>query len=253
MEAILYICHGSRVKEASAQAVNFIKECMKRQSNMIQEYCFLELASPTIEDAYATCVQRGATKIIAIPVLLLTAAHAKHDIPDVLRKMKNFFPEIELKYGRPIGVSEKMVDILEERLLETKKKITGQSLILLVGRGSSDPDVKKDLSHIADLLQIRMPNTTVKDCYLTAATPSFEDALIQVESYPVNQIFIIPYLLFTGLLMQSMEKAIGEIPRTSEQEFVLCHYLGYHPKIEQVIGERIQELSGESAYVSNYA
>lgn len=253
MEAILYICHGSRVKEASAQAVDFIKECMKRQPNTIQEYCFLELASPTIEEAYVTCVQRGATKIKAIPVLLLTAAHAKQDIPDVLRKMKNHFPNVELKYGRPIGVSEKMVDILEERLLETNKKITENSLVLLVGRGSSDPDVKRDLSHIADLLQRRMPNTTVKDCYLTAATPSFGDSLLQAESMPVKQIFIIPYLLFTGLLMQSMQKAIGEIQRTSEQEFILCHYLGYHPKIEQAIIERIQELSGESAYVSDYA
>ncbi|MGE7120784.1 sirohydrochlorin chelatase [Peribacillus sp. NPDC046944] len=253
MEAILYICHGSRVKEASAQAIDFIRICMKRHPNVIQEYCFLELESPTIEEAYAACVYRGATKIKAIPILLLTAAHGKHDIPQVLRKMKNQFPDVEMKYGRPIGVSERMVDILEERLVETKEKITENSLVLLVGRGSSDPDVKRDLGHIANSLQNRIPNTRVKDCYLTAASPSFGEALLKANSTPVNQIFVIPYLLFTGLLMQSMERAISEVQRNSDKKFVLCPYLGYHPKIEQAISDRIQELSGESAYVSDYA
>jgi sirohydrochlorin ferrochelatase len=253
MEAILYICHGSRVKEATAQAVDFIQTCMKNQSNIIQEYCFLELANPTIEDAYAACVKRGATKIIAIPVLLLTAAHAKHDIPEVLRKMNHNYPNVELKYGRPIGVSEKMVDILVERLQETNEKIQENSLVLLVGRGSSDPDVKRDLRNIADLLEDRLPNIRVEDCYLTAASPSFTDALEKAKHAQANQVFIIPYLLFTGLLMQSMQTKIEEINQEGGQNFVLCRYLGYHSKIEQALEERIQELSGESAYVSDYA
>lgn len=253
MEAILYICHGSRVKEATKQAIDFIQVCMKKQENMIQEFCFLELARPTIEEAYSACVRRGATKINAIPVLLLTAAHAKQDIPEVLRQMKYQFPDVELNYGRPIGVSEKIVDLLEERLVETKQKITENSLVLLVGRGSSDPDVKRDLRQIADLLEYRLPNTRVEDCYLTAASPIFTEALVREDASEINKIFIIPYLLFTGILMQSMQKKISEISITSKQEFVLCRYLGYHPKVEEVLLERIQELSGESAYVSDYA
>ncbi|MEJ9229662.1 sirohydrochlorin chelatase [Peribacillus butanolivorans] len=253
MEAILYICHGSRVKEASAQAIDFIHVCMEGQSNTIQEYCFLELQSPTIEDAYDRCVQRGATKIIAIPVLLLTAAHAKYDIPVILCKMKKQYPEVELKYGRPIGVSDKMVDILVERLKETNEKVTENSLVLLVGRGSSDPDVKRDLSQLAGLLKRRLPKSQVQDCYLTAASPTFAETLEMAEDAQSDQIFIIPYLLFTGILMQSIQTAIKKIQKKGKQNFVLCRYLGYHPKIGQALSERIHEVSEEGAYVSNYS
>jgi sirohydrochlorin ferrochelatase len=88
---------------------------------------------------------------------------------------------------------------------------------------------------------------------LTAATPSFGEALEYAEEYPSNQVFIIPYLLFTGLLMQSIENSLKKIQKTRRQKFILCRYLGYHPKIEQAISERIHEVSGEGAYVSNYA
>lgn len=64
MEAILYICHGSRVKEASAQAIDFIKVCMQAQPYSIQEYCFLELETPTIEEAYERCIQKGAVHVL---------------------------------------------------------------------------------------------------------------------------------------------------------------------------------------------
>ncbi|MGE7184425.1 sirohydrochlorin chelatase [Peribacillus sp. NPDC006672] len=253
MEAILYICHGSRVKEASAQAIDFIKVCMAAQPNSIQEYCFLELETPTIEDAYERCVQKGAKKIIAIPVLLLTAVHAKYDIPVILNKMKKRFPAVDLRYGRPIGVSDKMVDILVERLEETKERVAEDSLLLLVGRGSSDPDVKRDLGRLADLLSNRFPKSRVQECYLTAASPSFEEALDFAEESRPNQVFIIPYLLFTGILMKSIETRLKKIQKKERQKIILCRYLGYHPKIEYAISERIHEVSGEGAYVSNYA
>ncbi|MCK1993353.1 sirohydrochlorin chelatase [Peribacillus muralis] len=252
MESILYICHGSRLKEASAQAIEFINVCMKAQPNKIQEYCFLELEAPTIEEAYEQCVQQGATRIIAIPVLLLTAVHAKHDIPAILTKMKKRYPNVDLNYGRPIGVSDKMVDILVERLEETNVRVMENSLVLLVGRGSSDPDVKRDLGQLADLLRNRLPNSQVKECYLTAASPSFTEALEMAEVSQSNQVFIIPYLLFTGLLMKSIQNSINNVENKRKNKFILCRYLGYHPKIGQAISERIQEV-GEGAYVSNYA
>jgi sirohydrochlorin ferrochelatase len=93
----------------------------------------------------------------------------------------------------------------------------------------------------------------VQECYLTAATPSFGEALEFAVESRSNQVFIIPYLMFTGLLMQSIENSIKKIQKKGKQRIILCRYLGYHPKIEQAISERIHEVSGEGAYVSNYA
>ena len=41
MKAVLYICHGSRIREANEQAISFIQQIMKRVDMPIQEISFL--------------------------------------------------------------------------------------------------------------------------------------------------------------------------------------------------------------------
>lgn len=118
---------------------------------------------------------------------------------------------------------------------------TNHSLVLLVGRGSSDSDVKQDLHEIVKLLRIRL-NTRVEDCYLTAASPSFAETLENSLCTDTGSVFVIPYLLFTGILMKGLEKEISHITKTTEKKYILCNYLGYHPKIEGILQERIKEL-----------
>ena len=174
MEAILYICHGSRVKEASEQAVSFIHQMMKKVDAPIQEIGFLELSEPTIAQSFEHCVKKGVTNIIVIPILLLTAAHAKEDIPKELAKLQSRFPDVKVKIGQPIGVHEKMIDIILERIADTNIPLKDDAIVLLVGRGSSDPDVKRDLAQIGKMLKQRLAIKQVEVCFLTAAEPSLE-------------------------------------------------------------------------------
>jgi sirohydrochlorin ferrochelatase len=243
LDAILYVCHGSRSREGCEQAISFIKKCMNNNTVEIQEYGFLELASPTIEAAIERCISRGASRIKVIPLLLLTAGHAKRDIPEVLAKVKEKHPDITLQYGRPIGVHAKMIDIITERLYENNKQISNRACILLVGRGSSDPDVKRDLSQIAKMLQQRIGSVTVKDCYLHGAGLKFTAALNEAVQSDVDEIYIVPYLLFTGRLMASMKKTIDMMAESSAKKMILCNCLGYHPNIEQILKERVLELN----------
>ncbi|RFU67643.1 sirohydrochlorin chelatase [Peribacillus saganii] len=240
MDAILYIMHGSRVAKGVEQAASFIQRCMQNIDVPIQEYCFLELANPNIKEAFQRCIERGATKIHALPVLLLTAAHAKDDIPTELSRIHKQYPEVGVRYGRPIGVDSNMVDILVERIQETGEAITEDSMVLLVGRGSSDPDVKRDLIQIGELLHQRIGVNRIVDCYLTAASPSFEEGLHMAKESGLKRVFVIPYLLFTGILMKTMEKEIEKLE--AENQFILCSYLGYHPLIEKVLQDRVKEM-----------
>ncbi|CAH0345244.1 sirohydrochlorin chelatase [Bacillus sp. CECT 9360] len=253
MEAILYICHGSRIKIACDEAISFVKICMEQNPVSIQEYCFLELSDPTIEEAYERCVKRGATKITVLPVLLLTAVHAKEDIPNELDRIRKGFPEVEMVYGRPIGVHHHMIDILMERLQETGEELNGDSMVLLIGRGSSDPDVKRDLSQIAQLLEEKTGLNRVDTCYLTAVDPDLEQGLQAAKQSPYKKVFIIPYLLFTGILMNTIQKTLKSDYAEGDKEFILCHYLGYHPLIGDILQERFTELSGGNGRVSHHA
>lgn len=240
MNAVIYICHGSRVPAAREQAIAFIERCMYQSIAPIQEYCFLELAAPTIEAAFKSCINKGARTIAVVPVLLLTAAHAKKDIPNELARIGSLFPGVTIKYGYPISVHPKMIEPLVERISEIGEPITDYSMVLLVGRGSSDPDVKRDLNRIAALFKERTGIAHVDTCFLTAATPSLEDGLQAAGKSNYDKIFVIPYLLFTGILMKHINKMIATHPYS--RKFYLCNYLGYHSSIENILVEKASEL-----------
>src|SRR3954453_12047340 len=107
-QAVLYVCHGSRVKEACEEAMAFISRCQEHIHAELHEICFLELVSPSIEEGFSSCVKQGATHIAVVPLLLLTAVHAKKDIPLELERASKRHPTIQVTYGKPIGVHKKM-------------------------------------------------------------------------------------------------------------------------------------------------
>jgi sirohydrochlorin ferrochelatase len=239
VDAILYICHGSRDIAAQKEADAFIKACMKDNIEIIQEYAFLELASPTLEEAFLACVKRGATNIIVAPVLLLRAAHAKRDIPTELAQIRCLYPKVNILYASPFGVHPSMVDLLSKRLSETNEPVTAKSIVLIVGRGSSDPEVKRDLTRIAYLLKEKRKLARVEVCYLSVASPSFSESLLTIRNTEYDKLFVIPYLLFSGVLMENIQRELAV--NSDLQKFVLCKNLGYDRLISQVLQERAKE------------
>jgi sirohydrochlorin ferrochelatase len=241
MKAILYVCHGSRMIKACQEAAAFVERCKANIDIPIQEISFIELAEPDIAKGIDTCVRKGATSIAVIPVLLLAAGHVKHDIPEEIAKAKQRYPHIEMAIGKPFGVHEKMVQILRERIAEQSVPLDDEAMVLLVGRGSSDPDIKKNLQEIARLLQEKMQLSHVEICFLAAATPTLDEGLHRAFYSEYKKIFIVPYLLFTGVLMKKLKKKLKSLS-ASDKQFILCNYLGYHPLLQDVLYERVNEL-----------
>ncbi|WLV25051.1 sirohydrochlorin chelatase [Aciduricibacillus chroicocephali] len=240
MEAVLYIGHGTRVPQGVAEALDFIDRGKEGVEAPIQESCFLELVEPDILEGIKRCVDRGATCISVVPILLLTAMHAKKDIPDELKKAQNLYPHIEFKYGRPFGIHKKITNALLDRVKE-KGEPGYEDMVLLVGRGSSDPEVKRDLTSIAEDLQSLHPFKEVAISFMYGAKPKLREALLTAQESGAKRVFIVPYLLFSGLVMYEIEEELEKLP-DSEQEFILCESLGYHPSIAEVLQERANEL-----------
>lgn len=236
MQAILYIAHGSRVKAGVEQAVNFLKSVQQEIKIPIQEISFLELATPTIAEGIVSCINQGATAIAIVPILLLAAQHAKHDIPSEIDKAKKQYPQVRFTYGEPLGVHELLIDTLQNRILEAGCP-TKDASVLVIGRGSSDPAVKRDLDKIATRLRDKYAYEAVDTCFLYGMGPTFEEWLQQENKG--NQVFIVPYLLFTGVLRQNITKRLQEY---ENKNVILCESLGYDDNVRKVLVERIYQL-----------
>ncbi|KGR87766.1 sirohydrochlorin chelatase [Lysinibacillus odysseyi] len=239
MQAVLYVAHGSRVREGVNEALAFIKGVIPHINAQIQQESFLELAEPTIMQGVAACVEQGATEIAVAPILLLTANHLNEDIPREIQEAKRKFPEVTFSIGQALGIDDRLVNVLEQRLNESGESYTGAN-VLLVGRGSSDPAVKRDLTQIGGLLQKKAGLNKVSTCFLYGKGVSFEDALQQLVTED-KKTFIIPYLLFTGLLKQHIREKIANI-QNFNQAVHLCDCLGYDEQVQHVFINRITQL-----------
>ncbi|WP_077622301.1 sirohydrochlorin chelatase [Sediminibacillus massiliensis] len=241
MEAVLYVSHGSRVEKARSEALAFIDAVQDMIDVPLQQTCFLELSDPDVEQGLAELVKEGATSIAVIPVLLLSAGHYYQDIPEEIDRAKQRYPGVRFHYGRPLGVQDRLVDILVQRMEETGIDLEPDADILLVGRGSRNPETPKDIGLIARKLEERT-GLTVNSCYLAACKPSFDEGLKASLKKGGTQTIVVPYLWFTGLLMQSMQMKINQVQQETDKQMVLCQYLGDHPFMKEALKNRVEEV-----------
>lgn len=252
MRAILYVGHGSRVEEGNIELRSFIEKAKAFFTEVsIQEVGFIELASPSIQEAIQTCVAKGATHIAVVPVLLLTAQHAKEDIPIEIDQAKVKYQHVRFSYGRPFGVEQTIIELVKRRAEQAGlTKVDGrpsyeqreEATLLIVGRGSSDPEQTSDLFKIARLVWEDTPIIDTEVCFIAATRPNVDEGLEKALRLKGNTIYVIPYLLFTGVLMQGLQKQLEALNDRSEKSFILTDYLGFDDQLLAVLKTRTQEV-----------
>lgn len=204
MKAILYIGHGTRSKKGENEAKAFLQKVIEKIAIPIQEISFLELSSPSVDEGFQRCVERGATEVTVVPILLLTAGHMKNDIPDELASIQARHPLIPITLKQAFGVQENILDAIAELVHDSVPDITNDDSILLVGRGSSDPGIHTAFSEIEKGIKDRLGVTKISSCYLAAAEPKFHDGLENMLAVAKKRVIVIPYLLFSGLLLSEV-------------------------------------------------
>ncbi|MGR5995019.1 sirohydrochlorin chelatase [Bacillus cereus] len=96
----------------------------------------------------------GPLRLLLSLFFLLAAGHVKKDIPFELEKLTNQFSDVKVTYGNPFGVSETLVkSVYSGSGIEQEDK--NEVTLLLVARGSSDPEVLRDINWIASLFQTK--------------------------------------------------------------------------------------------------
>ena len=148
------------------------------------------------------------------------------------------FPNVEVSYGQPLGVQRRLTSVLKERIAETGIKPNDDAKVLVIGRGSYNPQTQKDITAIRDQLYDLTELNDIDVCYLATCGPKFEEALRQAVEAKHSQIFVVPYLWFTGILEQHIDSTVNSYDVDSD--IILCHRLGHH-KYLHALRDRVLE------------
>ncbi|TWE08078.1 sirohydrochlorin cobaltochelatase [Neobacillus bataviensis] len=250
MKAILFVGHGSRDQEGNQQVRAFLGEMRKTwDDSILVETCFLEFERPTVNQGIDLCVEKGADHIVVIPIMLLQAGHSKIHIPAAIDEAKNKYPLVQFTYGRPIGVHEETFEILKTRLMEIGENWGSpedDTAVLLLGRGGSDPDANSDLYKIARLLWEKTNYKIVEPAFMGVTNPLVNEGIERCIKLGAKKVVILPYFLFTGILIKRLEDMMVPIQNQySSVEFQLADYFGYHPKLQTILIDRVEEALGD--------
>jgi len=159
---------------------------------------FIELSPPPLGDAVAELVATGARRIAAVPLMLVAAGHVKGDIPAALARERRRHAGLSIAYGRPLGPHPTVLALLRERLAELDPD--PDTTVLLVGRGSTDPDANAEVARAARLLAETAPVAGVEYAFVSLAAPDVPAGLRRCRALGARRVAVLPYFLFTGVL-----------------------------------------------------
>lgn len=245
----LMICgHGSRNKGAVKQFAQLAERLRTRFPGWPVEYGYLEFANPIIKDGLDKLRAQGCTRVLAVPGMLFAAGHAKNDIPSVLNTYQAQHPEMTIDYGRELAIDTRMVRAAGERVQEALDAAGGdvplhETLLMVVGRGASDPDANSNVSKVTRLLWEGMGFGWAETSYSGVTFPLVAPGLAHAAKLGYKRIVVFPYFLFTGVLVQRIYAAADDLAaKHPEIEVIKADYLNDHPQVIDTMKDRVDEI-----------
>jgi sirohydrochlorin cobaltochelatase len=251
---LLLVGHGTRDSAGLAEFHELHGLLVERAGEVPVEACFLELAEPDITEGIKALLARGVRQIVVAPLLLFAAGHAKRDIPegvtDALQQLSQTNEAAKscqvVCQLPPLACHEKLLELSAVRYREAQplvvqfheeKLISADATLILVGRGSSDPEARAELFRFAQLRAKQLPGVAVEVCFYALAEPKLEPTLALVANSAVGRVIVQPHLLFTGEVREGIELLAEKyaVQSAGRQQWLLCEPLGPHRLLAEAL------------------
>ncbi|CAA7613188.1 conserved hypothetical protein [Candidatus Terasakiella magnetica] len=240
--------HGSRDVDAIAEFGALAHHLKHRLPQFEVESGYLEFAKPIIRTGLDALAAKGVSRILAVPGMLFAAGHVKNDLPWEINSFAALHPGLDVRYGRELAVDTKLLKAARARIEQAEAASTSgigrkDTLLLVVGRGTNDPDANSNIAKVARMLWEGMDFGWAEIAFSGVAYPLVDQALERCVKLGYKRVIVFPYFLFTGILVKRIyawtDEAAAAHPGV---EFLKAPYLNDHPLVIDSFVERVGEL-----------
>ncbi len=241
---VVFVGHGSRVKKANEELeliVNFFKE---QYSDLRVVHCYIELAKPSFNlKIFEEASRLQCKRLIILPVFLFSSKHVKNDLPIILSKVQSNFPAKEIICADAMKSSSKLVELAYKRIKDVCDPLDSDNGLLVVGRGSSDPDSNGEFEKIVRLIYEKGNFSFALSSAIGISTPTVSDQIKLISRLRPKRLIIFPYFLFHGRLIENLWKKIDEFKEThSWIEIIRAKELGVDRLLVEYFAETFEKL-----------
>ncbi|MFI1102019.1 sirohydrochlorin chelatase [Streptomyces melanogenes] len=239
---LLVIAHGSRDPRHAATVHALVRRVRSMGPGLRVETGFLDFNAPAVPRVLERLAFEGVREVVALPLLLTRAFHAKADIPAVLAQAP---PQLDIRIADVLGPSPLLLSTVERRLQEAlyeagltpaDKRSTG---VVLASAGSTDPEAIAVIADVARELR-HTGWCAVRPAFASAALPRTEDAVRELRASGVRRVAVAPYVIAPGFLPD-------RIARGARDADVLADVLGAAPELARLLLVRYEEARARAA------
>ena len=245
--------HGSRDTDAVAEFAVLSEHLKKRLPQYPVEFGYLEFATPIIRNGLDALKAKGVDR---------RARRARHAVRGRPRQERHSLRaqhlcrqnDLKIDYGKELGIDPKMMraagDRIQEALDANPSKVPlHETLLVVVGRGASDPDANSNVSKVTRILWEGFGFGWAETAYSGVTFPLVDPGLEHAARLGYKRIIVFPYFLFTGILVQRIYDATDDVAKRHPGiEFIKAPYLNDHPAVIDTFVERVQQiLTGDIA------
>lgn len=245
--ALVIIGHGTRDPVGVAEFRRLVSQVAESRPGWIIEPCFLELAEPGVPAGLDRAVERGVTTVVALPLLLFAAGHAKRDVPSLLAAARERHPAVRFAQAAHLGCHPSLLELSVARYRAAADACSpSNTLLLMVGRGSYDADANAEMARFARLRFEAAPVGWYEVAFTAMAAPLVDQAISVVAAMPFEHIVFQPHLIFAGELL---ERVRGLVAAAREQfpakRWTITEPLGPDPLLARAVLERAEAALAE--------
>jgi sirohydrochlorin cobaltochelatase len=243
---VLVVGHGTADPVGAAETQRVSQLVAEALPGVPVALGFLEVIGPTIAEALAKLAAAGCREVVAAPLLLFEAGHAKRDVPEAIAAPA---AELGLRVSRagPLGCHPAIVELSRRRRQACvgEQVSTEATTLVMVGRGSSDPTAPAQLEAFAEATLAGGPRPArLLAGFVAAARPTVPEALSTAAGPApgVRRVVVQPHLLFRGHVEEQVSEAVSEARAARPDiEWLQVPRLGPDPLVAEALVERVAE------------
>ncbi|OEV04400.1 sirohydrochlorin chelatase [Streptomyces oceani] len=230
---MLLVAHGSRDPRHAATVQALCASLRTHRPELRVTAGYLEFNAPSVPQVLerlaasgragrgpgrtgvvSTGTGAGTREVIALPLLLSRAFHAKTDIPGVLRAVAGRLPRLSVRQAEVLGPHQLLVTALERRLSEAGLRPTpaeaARTGVVLASAGSTDPGAHAVITEVARQWRRARGWHAVRPAFASATGPGTAEAVRRLRAEGAERVAVAPYVIAPGRLPERIVEGAGE-------------------------------------------
>lgn len=260
---VVVVGHGTADPVGAEETRQIAALVARMLPDVAVELGFLEVIGPSIGEALERLAVRGCTEVVAAPLLLFTAGHARRDVPEAVREGAARAGLI-VRQSEALGCHADILALTQQRRREALASLAPvppeNTVLLMIGRGSSDPTAHRQLHDFAVASCVEQPSwpahsaglfrSRIELGFVAAARPTLDEAIANAacgggagsaagNGDPVRRVVVQPHLLFRGHVEEQVNAAVDRGRREQPGiEWVQVKRLGADRLVAQALIDR---------------